>query len=350
MRKLPSTGDVAQEAGVSRATVSYVLNARADQSIPEETRARVLAAAQKLGYRPNRLARGMIKGRTRTFGVIVSRLDSRYFAQIVLGFQEECDRHDHRILLEHTQHDPAREARQVNLLLEYRVDGLLWVADEWTAKAARHWIEGLAVEGLACVLTDDRTYAAFADCVVTADFEGAQAAVRYLIAQGHRRIAHLGASDRLSNSRDRHAGYMAALREAGLESDPALLVRDHYDVQDPVGAFRTFLRAPNPPTAIFTANDDMAVAMMRQAKAHGLRVPQDLSVIGYGDLEVTEYMGLTTVRQNPYEVGRQAARCLLERMENPERERQTIVVPTELILRETCGPPRPPDSVLPAAS
>src|SRR5579871_6631413 len=340
MRKLPSSHDVARLAGVSRTTVSYVLNGRTNLPIPEETRARVLDAARSLGYRQNRLVVGMVKGQTRTLGVIVSRLDSPYFAQVVQGFQEVCDQSDYRILLENTQHDPVREVRQVNLLLEYRVDGLLWIADHWTVDLARSWIAPLVEEGIPCAVTDDTGNADLVDTVTTDDYRGARAAVRYLIKLGHRRIAHLSAGERLSNSRARREGYEMALREVGIDVDPALIVTDAYDVQNPDGDAVALFDRPEPPTAVFAAYDGMALAMQQQLRRRSLRVPADLSLIGYGDVEAAGYLDLTTVRQNPQEVGRQAAHCLLERLKTPERALQTIEVPTELIVRSTCGPPR----------
>lgn len=343
MRKLPSSQDVARLAGVSRTTVSYVLNGRTNLPIPEETRTRVLEAARTLGYRPNRLVVGMVKGRTRTFGALVSRLDSQYFAHIVQGFQEVCDAQDYRVLLEHTQHDSARELRQVNLLLEYRVDGLLWIADDWTVKQARDWIAPLVEEGVPCVVTDDTGNADLVDTVTTEDFTGAREAVRHLIGLGHRRIAHLSAGERLSNSRARREGYEAALREAGLQVDPALLVSDAYDIQNPDRDAAALFDTPEPPTAIFTAYDDMALVMLRQIRQRGLRVPEDMSLIGYGDVEAAGFLDLTTVRQNPREVGRQSAHCLLARLRDSERALQHIEIPTELIVRATCGPPRPTD-------
>lgn len=339
MRKLPSSQDVARLAGVSRTTVSYVLNGRTNLPIPEETRARVLEAARTLGYRPNRLVVGMVKGRTRTFGALVSRLDSQYFAQIVQGFQEVCDAQDYRVLLEHTQHDPVRELRQVNLLLEYRVDGLLWVADDWTVHQARNWIAPLVQEAIPCVVTDDDGTADLVDSVMTEDFSGAREAVRYLIGLGHRRIAHLSAGERLSNSRARLAGYKAALSEAGLPLDPTLIVMDAYDIQNAERDAAVLLDRPEPPTALFTANDEMALVMWQQFRRRGLRIPEDLSIIGYGDIAAARFLNLTTMRQHSLEVGRQAALCLLARFREPERERQHIEVPTELIVRATCGPP-----------
>jgi len=331
---------VARLAGVSRTTVSYVLNGRTNLPIPEETRTRVLEAAQSLGYRPNRLVVGMVKGKTRTLGVIVSRLDSPYFAHVVQGFQEVCDGQDYRVLLEHTQHDPARELRQVNLLLEHRVDGLLWIADHWTVHQARGWIAPLVKEGVSCVVTDDSGTADLVDTVTTEDFVGAREAVRHLIALGHRRIAHLSAGERLSNSRARREGYEAALRESGIPMDPALIVSDAYDIQNPEGDAAALFDSADPPTAVFTAHDDMALIMLQQLRRRGLRVPEDMSLIGYGDAEAAKYLDLTTVRQNPLEVGRQAARFLIARLEIPERPLQCIEIPTELIVRATCGPPR----------
>src|SRR5262245_35339364 len=173
MKRKVSSQDVARRAGVSRATVSFVLNGRTDLRITEETRGRVLRAASDLGYRPNGVARSLVRGRTQTLGVIVPRLDSSFTADIVNGIQDECARRDHQVLLTYSNRDPAVETRQAHLLLEQCVDGIVCVASEHTLVATRAWMSQALAEHVACVLVNQSIQELAVDTVVTDDFNGA---------------------------------------------------------------------------------------------------------------------------------------------------------------------------------
>jgi LacI family transcriptional regulator len=163
--------------------------------------------------------------------------------------------------------------------------------------------------------------------------------VEHLIRAGHRRIAHLSAGEGMSSSLDRRAGYLAAHQDAGLPVEERLIAGTSYfmTVEEQRAAVIAFLDAPDRPTALFAANDDMAaeaLAVMRQKR---LRVPDDLAVVGYGNTEVGRHLGLTTVHQDPLEMGRLAAKSLFARLGDPQRPVQPIVLPVQLIVRDSCG-------------
>lgn len=337
MRRAVSSADVARHAGVSRTTVSFVLNGRTDMVIPEETRARVLRSAQELRYRPNSLARSLVRGRTQTVGLIVPGLDSSFTASIVSGVQEELGRHNYRILLGHSQHDPDIEAKQVALLLEHRVDGLICVVGEGTTERMGQWIDEIVGQGVACVLIDDRTFGDRVDCVVTDDRDGAFQAVSHLIALGHRRIGHLSAGFQVSSAKDRHRGYEAALAAAGLPRDAALAAGGTFEMG--AAAVEALLDLPEPPTALFAANDYMAAEALEVVRLRKRRVPDEIAVVGYGDTRVGRYLHLSTVRQDPPCLGRVAARRLLARFVDSRLPPEVIVLPTELLVRESSGGP-----------
>lgn len=341
MSKKPGALDVARRAGVSLTTVSFVMNSRMDKSIPASTRERVLNAARELGYRPNALVRGLVRGKTQTIGVLVPRLDSSFHATIVQGIQEVCNAQDYRILLADSQHDPDLEARQIYLLLEHRVDGLLSVAvaEGGIAPQTARWLKTVKTEGLPFVVVDDRTLASEVDCVVTDDFAGAKLAVGHLLRLGHRRIAHLSAGSGMTSARDRHAGYRAALESAGIAYDDSLVAGDSYfmkpeDLQKPI---RTLLELPEAPTALFAANDDLAAEAYQFVRRQGGSIPTDLALVGYGNTEVGRFLGLTTVHQEPLQMGRQAAERLFARLIDFSLAVEESVLPTRLILRESCG-------------
>lgn len=347
-RKVSGT-DVAQAAGVSQTTVSFVLSGRTDITIPEATRERVRRAARELGYRPNGVARSLARGCTQTIGVVVPRVDSSFCGQIAQGIQEVCIAHDYRVLLAHTLHRSNVEAHQVGLLLEHRVDGLICVVDEWTIGDLPGTIAGILDERVPCVLIDDHSLSDRVDCVVSDDRHGACLAVGHLLGLGHRRIAHLSAGTRTTPARERTAGYRDALRKAGVRFDRTLVAGESFSMHDAGAALHKLLDQRNPPTALFTANDRLAAEAKNAVEARGLRVPEDVAIVGFADMEMAHYLKLTTIHQDTAALGRLAVQRLLERIARPELAPETLVVPTRLVVRQSCGsapaaavPPGPP--------
>lgn len=336
--KKPNSFDVAARAGVSRTTVSYVLNGRLDLPIPQETRARVFQAAQELGYRHNQLARSLRSGKTLTLGVVLPGLDEPYLAEIVHGVEAVCAAQGYRVLLANSQRDAATEARQVGLLLERRVDGLICLPSEHTLPHMAAWLDAAGRGGTACVIADDRTFSPRFDCVVSDDCAGARQAVDFLAASGHRRIGHLAGSQAVSSGRDRLSGYMAALSAAGLPRDPALIVGHTFDAVAVAPAVAALLRQSPPPTAMFAANDVLAAEALEALRAQGRRVPGDIVVIGYGNMSWGRYLRLATVDQDAQAMGRAAARRLFARLEEPSLPPGETLLPTRLIVRDSAGP------------
>lgn len=337
MAKRPSTTDVARLAGVSQTTVSFVLNNRMDIAIPDVTRQRVLEAARNLGYRRNSLARSLVRGCTQTIGVIVPRMDNSFAAQIVQGIQEACAESEYRVLLAHTLHKPEVEAHQVELLLEYRVDGLICVCDEWTITDLPKWLDVVLADGLACVLVDDRSLASRVDCIVSDDLRGSLLAVRHLMELGHRRIGHLAAGTRTSTARDRTAGYRQALETAGLPVDERLIIGQSYRMDNTRDTMHALLDLEEPPTAVFAANDIKAADAVHAIEERGLRIPHDVALVGYANLLLAHYLHLTSMDQHAQELGHRAARRVLQRIDDPDMQAEEIRMPTELVVRHSCG-------------
>jgi DNA-binding LacI/PurR family transcriptional regulator len=341
MRRRVTAKEVAKRAGVSLTTVSFVLSGQTERAISEETRERVLSTAVELGYRPNGLVRSLVRGKTLTIGVIVPRLDSSFHAAIVQGIQEVCIERDYRILLADSQHRFEREKKQVDLLLEHRVDGLISVAlaDDVSGSEEKDWLDKLVAEGIVMVVIDDHSCAEAVDCVVSDDFRGAQLAVNHLIQLGHRRIAHLSAGEGMSSARDRRAGYAAALQAAGIPIDTRLITGTSYfmTIAELTAAISEIFVVPERPTALFAVNDDMAAEAVIVARQFGLQVPADLAVVGYGNTEVGRHLGLTTIHQDPLEMGRRAALRLFSRLDEPDMEAECQVLPVHLIVRDSCG-------------
>lgn len=333
-------------AGVSLTTVSLVLNRRKNVAISEETRARVLEAARVLGYRPNSLVRGLVRGRTQTVGVIVPRLDSSFHAAVVHGIQEVLRSADYRMLLADSEHRFTDEAREVDLLLRHRVDGIISVAlpDDVPDEQVVQWVSDLVESGVALVVVDDDTVAHLADCVVADDFLGAGLVVDHLVDLGHQVIAHLSAGSLMSSSRTRRAGYEAALQRHGLPVEAGLVAGTSYFMtpQEIAEACATLLARTPRPTALFAANDDLAADAILAARKMGLHVPEDLSVAGYGDTMAGRLLQVTTVQQDPAAMGRRAAERLLQRLANPDIPAERIVLPVELTIRASTISPCAP--------
>jgi DNA-binding LacI/PurR family transcriptional regulator len=284
-RRKPSMVDVAKRAGVSQTTVSYVLSGRKDVVIPESTRERIWRAARELGYRPNSLARGLVKGKTQTIGVLIPRMDSSFHALIMDGIQEVCTTADYRVLLADSRHNGELEARQVEMLLEHRVDGIISIAVAGASSGS--WVRMLKRENVPLVIVDEHTFEGEADCVVSDDVTGAKAAVEHLIRLGHQRIVHLSAGTDMSAARDRCAGYLAAMQEAGIQPHEGWVKGDSFfmSVERIHEIVAELLDLPEPPTALFAANDDLAAEAIEVARQRSIAVPQQLAIVGYGNTE-----------------------------------------------------------------
>ena len=341
--KPTNSQDVALAAGVSRATVSYVLNGRTDQSIPEETRRRVERAARDLAYRPNRLARSLQRGKTQTLGVMMPSLCQSFHAAIMQGVREVCFEQDYRILMAQPEHEAADGDHVIRLMLEHQVDGLLCVAAEApeNREQMRHvlfaGLEQALAAHLSCVVVDDRSRADRVDCVATDDVQGARGAVEHLLGLGHRRIGHLSGGEAFTTARDRCLGYRQALASARVPVEEALISGVSFQEEDAADAMASLLSLSEPPTAVFAANDYLAAVGQQVAHSLGLLVPDDLALVGYGDIEMARFLGLTTVQQHPRRIGRAAAERLLERLRHPETAPQALIQPTDLVIRASCG-------------
>lgn len=339
-RKLPNSFDVARRAQVSRTTVSYVLNGRFDLTIPESTRQRVFDAANELGYRQNKLVRGMVLGSTETLGVITPGTSEPYVAEIIDGIEQACRERGYRILLADSQRDPDEEEKQAILLLEHRVDGIVCIPAEMTVGHENKWIDSFVGSGEAIIMVDDRTYSSRVDTVVSDDVAGSMEAVRYLTRMGHRRIAHLSGGSLTSSGRDRQAGYVATLITEGMPVSEELVISTGFQVSRVPDVTNELLDLPDPPTAIFAANDIIAAEAMLVLQDRGLSIPDDISLVGYGNMPLSKYLRLTTVNQDHSGMGRTAARRLIDRIGNRDLAPGEVVARTSLVVRKSACPPR----------
>jgi DNA-binding LacI/PurR family transcriptional regulator len=324
VRRGPTIRDVARKAGVSAATVSRVLND--SPLVVESTRERVLAAVDELGYRLNATARTLSSGQAQAIGVVVPFLESQSVVERLRGVVERLRRCGYDLLLADVEAPEARADAMRDLARRGRVAGLLFVS----LPVLDHEVEALARDELPAVLLD--VPHPRLPHVVIDNVHGGELAATHLVARGHQRIAFVGDHPTnaygFTSSEDRRRGFRAALECAGIEG---VLERlgDHGRDEARAAAL-ALLGLSEPPTAIFAASDVQALGVLRAAAEAGVRVPEDVAVIGFDDVELAEVVGLTTVRQPLREGGALAADLLLGAIEHgvldPVRELQELVV------------------------
>ena len=339
LMKRPTQTDVALLAGVSRAAVSYVINNRANGpiSITEDTRQKIRQAAQQLGYQPDAAAQSLRLRSSRTIGVLIPDMLNPHYWDMVRGVEEQVYSHQFDLLLMSTSLKEDRERTALRTLLRRRVDGLilgLTFIDQENEE-----METLVHRRSPMVLLGgDRCDA---DSVIPDDGNGARQLLSHLLELGHRRIGLVfGVAHRAMGS-TRLSAYKQMLKEAA----PDLPQEDYIEMCGPrledgyQAALRLLDRRPRP-TAIMVINDLLAIGALHAAAERGLRVPQDVSITGFDDIEQAAYLNpaLTTVQMNAWEMGRTAARLLFERMDQPEHSPAHILAPTCLIKRASTGP------------
>jgi LacI family transcriptional regulator, galactose operon repressor len=328
--------DVATLAGVSLATVSRVLNGHPDVS--DSTRDAVLRVVREHGFSKNRAARALTGGRTSLIGVTVPEVDSSYFAEILSGASEALHEQDMRVVLCPTLHEHEREVVLLDRLMHGTTDGALLL----NPSESEDELRTLLNHGYPFVVVEPRT--ALGDgipCVTATHSAGATAATDHLLELGHRRIgAILGPPEGLATT-ERLKGFHAALRAAGIAPDPSLEVPSNFKYDGGEHAAGALLDRPDRPTAIFAFNDEVAVGAMVAARARGLRIPDDLSVVGFDDTLQARLSvpPLTTVRQPLAEIARIAVSLLNRLVENQRVDATRIELHTKLVVRESTGPP-----------
>jgi DNA-binding LacI/PurR family transcriptional regulator len=328
--------DIARELGVSLATVSRALADSPD--ISTETKERVWATAEALNYLPNLMARSLRSKRSRVIGVVVQEVASEFGAQAIRGINDELSRCGYQMLLSSGSTSPEQERIAVSMLLERSVDGLI-VAD-----VLHHVVEALPAElenaRLPVVFVNRRSRAATsASFVGPDDVFGGYLATEHLIGHGHRRIAHLAGPSQWQASWDRLDGFRRALDDYGLTLDQELLVWGDWTIESGYCATMTLLDRPEPPTAIFVANDVMAAGAIDAAVERGLKLPDDLALVGFDAREMSRYLrpGLTTVTRPTADIGRTAATLLVEQVMKLRAGPATVSVRGRLVYRDSCG-------------
>ncbi|PML44893.1 DNA-binding transcriptional regulator CytR [Vibrio lentus] len=328
--------DVAQLAGVSTATVSRAL--MNPEKVSVSTRKRVETAVLEAGYSPNTLARNLRRNESKTIITIVPDICDPYFAEIIRGIEDAAVENDYLVLLGDSGQQKKRESSFVNLVFTKQADGMLLLGTDHPFDVSKPEQKNLPPMVMACEFAPELELPTVHIDNLTSAFE----AVNYLAQLGHKRIAQISGPATATLCKFRQQGYQQALRRAGVSMNPAYSTVGDFTFEAGAQAVRQLLALPEQPTAIFCHNDAMAIGAIQEAKKLGLRVPQDLSIVGFDDIQFAQYCDppLTTISQPRYEIGRQAMLMMLDLLKGNDVQAGSRLLEAKLVVRGSTAPPR----------
>ncbi|WP_085638066.1 MULTISPECIES: LacI family DNA-binding transcriptional regulator [unclassified Pseudomonas] len=325
--------DVAALAGISYTTVSHVVNKT--RPVSEEVRLKVEAAIKSLDYVPSAVARSLKAKTTATIGLLVPNSLNPYFAELARGIEDYCERNGYCVILCNSDDDPEKQRNYLRVLLEKRIDGLIVAS----AGGDDGLVQGLTGVKTPMVIVDRGLDGVDADLVRIDHEYGAYLATRHLLELGHRDIATIGGPVSTSVAQMRLAGFRRAMDEAGVTVSPGRVLESDFTSTGGYNAAALLLEG-NPPTAIFAGNDMIGIGVLRAAAERNVRVPTELSVIGFDDIQMSRYVypALTTVGQSILQLGEMAAEVLLRRIASPSLATDQRIVTPSIVLRESTAP------------
>lgn len=328
---------IADMAGVSLGTVSHVLNDSA--RVREPLRRRVLEAVETLGYQPSQLARGLRRDKTNMLGMVIPDVTNPFFPAVVRGAEDIAFSNGYRLVLCNTDNDHAKELAHLNELRTYLPSGLIVIPSTFsdlTVQAERYRRAGTAV-----VCIDRLPKRWNGDSVTVANEQGAYAATRHLLQIGHKRLAAIIGPLHLTNARQRIEGFRRALSESKLSIAPEYVQETTFDRAGGYAKARLILKLLPAPTAIFAGNDMIALGVIQAIREFGLRCPEDVSVMGFDDLDFAELISpsLSSVSQSGYQLGAIAAGILMDRLKGDNGPPKHLVLETQLKIRDSVAAP-----------
>jgi LacI family transcriptional regulator len=331
---------LAEATGLHPSTVSRILRGQHGRS-SAATRARVVQAAERLGYQPDFAARSLRTRQSFALGFLVPDVRNIVFVSLFIGAEAAARRHGYQLLLSPVGNDQPPQKEHFDFLIERNVDGMLIA----TARLDDPLLEQLENAEIPYILVNRRA-ADNIPYVVCDDEEGGRMVTRHLIGLGHRRIGFVSGTRGVSTTEGRLAGYRAALTDASLPIDEQLIAGDGYTTTTGTAAARSLLNRPELPTAIVVSDDMMAVAVCRELTEQGLRVPEDVSVTGYNDLPIAALMSpsLTTIDNSLELMGEQAAELLVNRIHGQDRKKSLVISPQLVVRKSSVTPPLPSET------
>lgn len=328
----PTIRDVAELAEVHPSTVSRVINS--DSRISERTKNKVLLIIKKLGYTPNAIARGLKTKRTFTLGMLIPDITNPFFAEIARGVEDAANKNNFNVILCNTDDKLKKERTYLEILREKRVDGLIL----GTAHIRDQSILELEKKKFPYILISRNVERLNKNCIIIDDLAGGMMATEYLIKLGHHRIAHISGPLKTRSGLNRLKGYQLALKKHKIEYNDELVGEGDFRINGGYQVMKRFLKLPDQPTAIFAANDLLALGAMQAIQKKNFYIPEDFSIIGFNDIELASfvYPSLTTIRQPILEMGNLAVKMLLKIIIDGEFNQGKIVLKPKLIIRESC--------------
>jgi LacI family repressor for deo operon, udp, cdd, tsx, nupC, and nupG len=323
--------DVAKLANVSTATVSRVISNSG--TVKKETKEKILEAIKKLNYQPNMLARQLRRLETNTILVVVPDITNPFFSNVLRGIEYVAIKSGYQVILGDAQNSVEREKSYFTIVRQKKADGIILL----TARANKQMLEELANEHpvvLACEYIEGSKI----PTVSIDNISSARKVTEYLIRLNHKRIGHITGPLNIVVGRDRLKGFQQAMSQYGLDVESRFVQEGDFTFESGFNLMKKFLAVDHPPTAIFAANDEMAIGAIKAAKTSGLRIPEDLSVIGFDDIKFASIVepALTTVAQPTFNMGKKAMELLINLISNNEIEKDQYILDDELILRDSC--------------
>jgi LacI family transcriptional regulator len=325
--------ELAARANVHASTISRVANNDPGLRIAAATRSRIEALLRETGYQPNGIARGLKMRQTNVLAVVIPDVTNPFFAALFRGVEDAAAPHGFNVLLCNTDGLPERQRSHLQSLQARRVDGVI-LASSFLKDAG---VRELRKQGRPYVLVNRFSDDGEDPFVGSDDLLGGQLATAHLIDLGHTRIGHLAGNSTVSTGLLRRRGYLAAHAAADLEADQRLIVEAGYTEESGAAAARRLLALANPPTAVFAVTDMVALGAAEVARQMGLRIPEDLAIVGYNDIPLASRMnpGLTTMHVPIHDFGSAAARMLLDQIESEEPTRRRVRFTPDLIVRDS---------------
>ena len=327
--------DLARELNISASTVSRALND--NPRISQATKDKIKSLANKLGYQPNTVASNLRTQKTNTIGIVVPLINRHFFSTFITGVEDVAFEAGYNVIISQSKDLLDKESRVVHSLFSNRVDGLIISMSMQTDQYDHFNL--FANKNIPMVFFDRVAPDFKAHKIVIDDFSSGRSATQHLINQGCKRIAHLAGPVSLNTYRDRMNGYLDALKENKLPIDDELIIYNRLTRVDGLTAIKQFLKLKNPPDAIFCGNDTSALSMIVYLRELGIRVPDDISIVGFSNEPFSEVVtpSISTIKQPAYEMGQKAAELIIEEIEQkkPSKKYQTIILPSELIIRES---------------
>lgn len=326
--------EVAKHVGVSTATVSSVLNN--SRFVSEELKERVLKAVEELRYEPNALARGLKTKQTKTIGLIFSDILNPFHTAVAKGVEETAKKHKYNVIFCNTNEDPKEERLYLQVLRERRVDGIIFVPTGGNVE----YIKSLMEAGALLIQIDRRLDNLDLDTILVDNLEGAYEAVKHLLKLGHTKIAIIYLPHHATSGSQRLEGYLKALKEAHLDSNPAYIKEGDFKEESGYRLTRELLSLEDHPTALFAGSNRLALGALKAIRECGLAIPKDLALLVFDDVEYYPLLTppITAVAHPTYEIGAAAAELLIKRVKQKRHMRpKEIVIKPTLVVRGSCG-------------